>query len=428
MSTRQFGYIEQRTTTTGQARFKAIYRSPVDNRRISQTFPNITQAQTWLNNEHALVQAAQAGLATWVAPIERNKPAASNPLFHDWATKIYYEKLRTDTNGHPLAPATLRYKDLAFNRLDSQLGEKHLQSITTKTVRTMLANSQLPHVPLRTMYGLLKALMNEAVNPSDGSQPLLTRNPCTYNLPKSTQKSTIPPATPQEVATILTNMPGYTRISIYIAVALGLRIGEICALQLQDIDTRNATLHVRHSVRRGVGDVGPLQVDDTKTESSKADLPIPKTLMLKIQEHISKYCTTTNADAMLIQPKQSRVMNPNLIRKHFDNARAQAGRPDLHFHTLRATAISEIVHQGAEPKEVQAFGRHADVTVSLEHYQRARGAEKQRELAEKAYHALLGGPRTLADVNAEIETKMRTIRQLQDDIERLQQLRIHLTA
>lgn len=429
MKSQQFGYIEQRTTATGQARFKAIYRSPLDNRRISQTFPDITQAQTWLNNEHALIQAANAGLATWVAPAERGKPdQTNNPLFHDWATDIYYEKLRVDAQGRPLAPATLRYKDLAFSRLDSQLGAMRLQSITAKTVINMVETSQLPDTPRRTMYALLKAIMNEAVAPNDGSEPLLTRNPCTRSLPKPVQKTVIPPATPEEITCILANMPDYTRISIYIAVALGLRIGEICALQLRDINTRTYTLHVRHSVRRGLGDVGPLSIGETKTQSSKADLPIPKILMTKIQDHISQHCTARSLDAMLIQPKQSQVINPNLIRKHFDIARAKAGRPDLHFHTLRATAISEIVHQGAEPKEVQQFGRHADVMVSLAHYQRARGEEKQRELTEKAYHAIFGGPRTLADVNTEIETKMRALRQLQDDIERLQQLRTHLRA
>lgn len=425
MATQQFGYIEQRTTATGQPRFKAVYRSPIDNHRISKTFPDLHQAQTWLNNENALIQAAKAGFATWAEPRARD---VSNPLFHDWATQVYYERLRADIHGKPLAPASLRKKDLTFCRLDAQLGSLHLRAITPRVINTMLDTCQLKERPLRDMYTLLKALMREAVSPRDGSQPLLERNPCTRVLPKPSRASTIPPATPEEIQVIIDNMPEYTRISIYIAVSLGLRIGEICALQLRDIDLHNRVLHVRHSVRRGTGDVGALHVDEVKTVSSKADLPIAQPLAIKIQDHISKYCTAKSADAMLIQPKQGGVISPNRIRTHFDVARAKAGRPDLHFHTLRATAISEIVHQGAEPKEVQAFGRHADVTVSLEHYQRIRGEVKQRELAEKAYHALFGGPRTLADINTEIEAKMRALRQLQDEIERLQQLRTHFRA
>ena len=44
-------------------------------------------------------------------------------------------------------------------------------------------------------------------------------------------------------------------------------------------------------------------------------------------------------------------MPPSTLRTQFARARLAAGRPDLHLHTLRATAISEAVHQGAEPKE-----------------------------------------------------------------------------
>lgn len=176
---KQFGYIEQRATSAGQLRFKAIYRSPRDNRRISQTFTDKTQAQTWLNNEQALVQAAQAGLATWTSPADRRKPTHTSPLFHDWATLVYYERLRVGADGRLLAPATLRNKDLAFHRLDAQLGNLRLNQLTARRINTMFDTINLPEHPRYDVYAVLKALMREAVSPSDGSEPVLTRNPVT---------------------------------------------------------------------------------------------------------------------------------------------------------------------------------------------------------------------------------------------------------
>lgn len=116
-------------------------------------------------------------------------------------------------------------------------------------------------------------------------------------------------------------------------------------------------------------------------------------------------------------------MPPSTLRTQFARARLAAGRPDLHLHTLRATAISEAVHQGAEPKETQRFGRHADNATSLRHYQRARGEDKRRELSDRSYMALLGGPRNEHDITLAIEDRRKRIRELEEEIGRLERLR-----
>lgn len=121
-------------------------------------------------------------------------------------------------------------------------------------------------------------------------------------------------------------------------------------------------------------------------------------------------------------------MPPSTLRTQFARARLAAGRPDLHLHTLRATAISEAVHQGAEPKETQRFGRHADNATSLRHYQRARGEDKRRELSDRSYMALLGGPRNEHDITLAIEDRRKRIRELEEEIGRLERLRGRLSG
>ena len=121
-------------------------------------------------------------------------------------------------------------------------------------------------------------------------------------------------------------------------------------------------------------------------------------------------------------------MPPSTLRAQFARARLAAGRPDLHLHTLRATAISEAVHQGAEPKETQRFGRHADNATSLRHYQRARGENKRRELSDRSYMALLGGPRNEHDIPLAIEDRRKRIRELEEEIGRFERLRGRLSG
>lgn len=418
-----FGHIYERKRKDGSIlAYRAVYLAPHSSKRVTKDCPTHEQAVSWLQQEQLLVQADQAGISTWTHPRVR-EGLAHNPRFHDWAKPYYETHLRQDAYGNLLAPATLRVKDLAFARLDKHFGNVRLQDITPRMVQAMVHQWNGEPTPIRTMYILLHALLRDAANPPDGSAPLIEHNPCTMKAPAKLKRvHATAPVSDTEIAAIIHAMPEYTAISIHLALAFGLRIAEICALQVGDFNFQQKTLTIRHSVRRGQGDTGPMQVAATKTATSIATMPVPDALIDIIQRHIIQF-SDTNPTSMVVHPQYSHVMNPGVLRRHFDKAKRQAGRPDITFHTLRATAISEIVHQGGEPKEVQAFGRHADVQVSLEHYQRARGETKQRELANRAYRHLIGSARTLEDVEQEITDGEKQLRNLTERLRRLYHVR-----
>lgn len=57
-------------------------------------------------------------------------------------------------------------------------------------------------------------------------------------------------------------MPGYTRLSVYLAAcAGGMRIGEVCGLMDTDFDLENKVLMIRRSVSHGADDLGPVLPD-----------------------------------------------------------------------------------------------------------------------------------------------------------------------
>jgi integrase len=413
MNDDRFGSVVARKNKNGETvSWRAKYHSPIDGSQVTRSFSSKSTAYAWLDDEHDLVRDHIKGRAAWVHPSQRERrKRGEDTLFREYAWDWYREHGRT-RDGRPLAPATLRYKDLAMLRLDAAFGERALNSISRRDVDGWLASPGFEgRAPLRTAYLLLRSVMAAAQR--DGS---IDRNPCEAAVPAKPKSANrlIAPATRAQIARIEAAMPEYSRIAIRVALAFGLRAAEICALRVCDFDMDAMVLRLRHSVRRGEGDVGPARLGDMKTDSSRENMPIPSGLKPVLEEHIARFCDTAD-DAMLIRPMRSAVLSPNTLRAQFDRARAKAGRPDLHLHTLRATAISEAVHQGAEPAEAQRFGRHSDPRVSLQAYQRARGEERMRELSDDVYASLFGAPGH-EGAEAELERKVREAKRLNEGV------------
>ena len=138
--------------------------------------------------------------------------------------------------------------------------------------------------------------------------------------------------TKQEIDTLVEGFPEYDRLSIHLALLVGgLRIGEVCGLQLRDIDLDHRLLYVRHSVTQGPDDLGAYRLDDTKTPESHRVVPIPAPVCRLIREHIDRFCPDRNPDTMLFHAPRhpERVLNPTTIQRQFRTARKRINREDV---------------------------------------------------------------------------------------------------
>lgn len=251
---RAFGNITIRRRPDGTIRsYRAGYNAPTDGRRVVRDFPTRAKADEWLEREAALDAAHRAGITRWTHPSQRERADRNADVtFHQWAGDWYRSRGRYDRHGNPLAPATLRVKDLAFQRLDRHFGRMRMKDITVRDVNRFLDRGLGSATADRNAYILLHRIMREAANPSDGSDPVIERDPCVRATPDKPEPAPpIPPATPEQLEAIRNAMPDKTRIAIDVAVAFALRAGEICALQVADFDLDNMTLHLRHAARLG---------------------------------------------------------------------------------------------------------------------------------------------------------------------------------
>ena len=222
-------------------------------------------------------------------------------------------------------------------------------------------------------------------------------------VPKSRQAQ-IPPATAEELQIIYANMPSTTRISVWLGAILDLRIGEVVSLQVQDWNSKSQTLRVCHSTDENGG------LKTTKTAASNTTQPVPP----QLGKLISEACEGKRPTDFIVTCSDGTHITPNRLRDHFND-----GRPDLHFHTLRATSITAAVATGASLKDTMQWGRHADAQTSIERYQRASGTERMREIANGIEDTLMGHEPTREELESEIQKTKEHLAKLEAQLDAL---------
>lgn len=388
-------------------RAKYTYKGEI----ITKTFKDERSAQAWLSAEKALVEADKAGIQQWTSPAERKRKETAierrRVLFCDYVTEEFAPTwLNYSSDGNELATGSKRKHKEYLTHLSHAFFWKYpLTGITTEDINRWLSNLDNfgGATPRKKTFQLLKSIYAKAVaEGAADTSPVTMKAPA---VPKSRQAQ-IPPATAEELQTIYAAMPTTTRISVWLGAILDLRIGEVVSLQVQDWNPKTQTLRVCHSADEGGG------LKATKTSSSNTTQPVPPQLGKLLEEA----CDGKKPTDFIVTCSDGTHITPNRLRDHFNEAKINAGRPDLHFHTLRATSITAAVATGASLKDTMAWGRHADAATSIERYQRASGSERMREIANGIEDTLMGHEATEEELEEAIRATKKRLEELETQL------------
>ena len=375
-------------------RAKYTYRGEI----ITKTFKDQLSAQAWLNNERSRVEADKAGITKWTSPTERKRQKTAierrRVLFCDYVMEEFAPTwLEYAADGSELAAGSKRkHREYLSHLSHADFWKYPLTGITTEDINRWLSNLDNFNggaTPRKKTFQLLKAIYTKAVaEGAADTSPVTMKAPA---VPKSRQAQ-IPPATAEELQEIYAAMPDTTRISVWLGSILDLRIGEVVSLQCQDWNPKTQTLRVCHSADENGG------LKATKPAASNTTQPVPP----QLGKLISEACNGKQPTDFVVTCADGSHITPNRLRDHFNDAKAKAGRPDLHFHTLRATSITAAVNAGASLKDTMQWGRHADAQTSIERYQRASGTERMRQIANGIEDTLMPHEPTVEELEAEI--------------------------
>ena len=170
-----------------------------------------------------------------------------------------------------------------------------------------------------------------------------------------------------------------TALAISIALYMGLRIGEICALQVNNINFNNNTLFIEKTVQRvnllEDNKKTKLIISTPKTNTSRRLIPIPDILL----KPLKLYCSNLAIDDFLFGI-DGKVLDPRTLQYRFKRYLKKYNIPYINFHQLRHKFAGNCVENNMDIKVLSEILGHSNVNITLNYYVHPTMTFKRKQL------------------------------------------------
>lgn len=296
----------------------------------------------------------------------------------------------------PLRPRTaITFKGNIDRHIVPALGRIRLADLTSTRVREFLTAKQteprkrgekvLPPLATQTVKNILivlRAALETAVD-----EDVITKNPARkYTL--ATTEPKIEPLTGDEVRRFLVAAQGHECEALFlVAVATGLRQGEVLGLRWQDVDFDKGTVHVRGTLQRYAE---AYHWNPPKTARSAREVAIPpvvvealrkRSIHQKEQRIAAGPAWVGNEWALCFTDDLGRPLHPRAARYRFDKVIAAAGVRPVRFHDLRHGLASFLHAEGLGARDIMDALGHSSIKMTMDTYTHLL-AESSRKVAD----------------------------------------------
>lgn len=223
----------------------------------------------------------------------------------------------------------------------------HIQQFYNEKLKTLSGNTLLK------IHSFLSRSFKDAVK-----NRYLKDNPCdAARLPKKI-KPTQTVCKESDLIKLLTIVRGTVdEIYIILASSAGLRRGEICGLQWENVDFEKRTITVSKTITRFSTNIEK----EPKNETSKRTIILPKIVFDRLKE----YRGTLGIHHKYVLPQYK----PQSYSSHFKKLLARYDIPHIRFHDLRHFNAIIMLKAGVPDKVASKRLGHAQVQTTREIYQ-----------------------------------------------------------
>lgn len=318
-------------------------------------------------------------------------PSADRQTVGDYLTWWMENSLRCK----PTTLATYEYIVRLY--LIPRLGRIPVTKLQPEDVEKLMADH------LRTRHSqahanLVRAVLMQALN------VLLRRRRITFNAaalvePYKLERVEPDPMEAEECQRYLAALRDHRLGALFVlAMATGLRQGELLGLRWQDVDLDHARLTVRQNmqvIKGASGHLAPTPITP-KSIRGRRGVPIPSFALERLLEHqavqndLRELAGLEWEEHDLVFPTHlGRPQYAAGLRTAFHRALASAGLPPMRFHNLRHVYQSLLVHLGIHPFVSAELMGHADTKSQMRY---SHILDSAKVAAADALDALLRSP------------------------------------
>jgi site-specific recombinase, phage integrase family len=310
-------------------------------------------------------------------------------LYSDWI----YEWL-IDKKEYIKESTYANYSNNIFNHIIPKLGNIYIQDLNHKTIQDFLLNlfkngrkdgfGGLSEKTIKDITIIIKGSLRKAIN-----EEKIRHFELTFNYPKDNKNSKIYILSKHEqnklTNYVLENLTS-RNIGLLISLYSGLRIGELCALQWNNIDFKKNILSVNKTIQRVYikdkdNNISKVIITTPKTKNANREIPINKEF-LELLKNIK-----TKADDYIITGT-NKYLEPRTYRKYFNKVLKLVKIKQFNFHSLRHTFATNCISLGVDYKTVSELLGHANVNITLNLYVHPRLSQKKKciDMICKVFH------------------------------------------
>lgn len=285
---------------------------------------------------------------------------------------------------HHLIPA------LRTIRLD-QLRPAHIQHYYAEALQSGRKDGRGSALSARTVthhHRVLHEALEHAVQ-----WQMIAKNPADSVKPPRPVDREMKTLTAPEVDALLQAVEGTRlQVPVLLAVATGMRRGELLALRWQDVDLDNARISVRRSMERTK--TNGISFKTPKSAKGNRVVTLPSVVVQALRRHLAEQTRLkaqlgiehSESDLVSARP-DGQPLSPDNLSREFTATLRKHGLPEVRLHDLRHTHATLLLQGGINPKVISERLGHSTVRITLDVY--AHALPSMQEEAARRFDNIL---------------------------------------
>ena len=234
-------------------------------------------------------------------------------------------------------------------------GVETLDALTGFEIKRHVAELQARGLAPNTVHGsfeVLKALANWAFREGHPVDPSVLR----ARAPKLPQTEMETYAEPQLEAILAATPEGWARLAVLTLLGTGMRVGELCALTMDDVEDEGDAAFLK--IQRGKG-------------AKFRRVPVSRRLRRELLRYLNRHRPESSAKSLLLRP-DGKPLRVETVTELFRRIRVKVGFR-VHAHKFRHTFATGYLRQGGEIERLRRILGHTTYVMVMRYVHLDKG-------------------------------------------------------